>query len=132
MVDTNKPYALFISYPGYLQIMEYPDEITGYSYDDTKVEIGKDGVFIEKWDVGLPDGNDGALDIAYSKAERENVDHVKAKRFQITREANVFLRRVHTLVVPKDYYKELIQKWCNFTGHKYETACEMLDFKEET
>lgn len=96
--------------------MEYPDNLVGYSYDDTKVEIGKDG----------------ELDIAYSKAERENVDHVKAKRFQITREANVFLRRIHTLIVPKDYYKELIQKWCNFTGHKYETACEMLNFKEET
>lgn len=133
MVDKKKPYALFISYPDYIRIVEYPDNITGYSYsyDDTKVEIGKDGVFIEEWEVGLPDGNDGKLDIAYSKTERENADHVKAKRFQITREANVFLRHMHTLVVPKDYYEELVKKWSDFTGKKYETACEMLKFKED-
>lgn len=132
MVDKKKPYALFISYPGYLQIMEYPDEITGESYADTKVEIGKDGVFIEQWEVGRRGGYDGKLDIAYSSAERAIDNFVEEKRNRMAKEANVFLRRMHTLVVPKDYYKELIEKWCNFTGNKYETACEMLNFKEET
>ena len=130
-MGVKKPYAMFICYPGYLQIMEHPDDLLGDSYGDTKVEIGEDGVFIEKWEVGLPDGKDARLDIAYSSAERKIDNLVKEKRLRMTAEANVFLRHLRVLVVPKDYYKELLKKLCKFTGKKYETVCEMLGFKEE-
>lgn len=130
-MGVKKPYAMFICYPGYLQIMECPDDLIGDSYGDTKVEIGEDGIFVEKWQVGRPDGYDARLDIAYSSAEREIDNLVKERRLRMAAEANAFLRDLRTLVVPKDYYKELVEKWCKFTGKKYETACEMLGFKEE-
>ena len=129
----KKQHALFISYPGYLRIVEYPDNLTGglYPYDDTKVEIGEDGIFIEKWDVGLPDGSDARLDVAYTSTEREIDNLVKELRHRMAAEANVFLRHLRVFVVPEDHYKELVEKWCKYTGKKYETACELLGFKEE-
>lgn len=123
--------ALFIAYGGNIVILQYPDpmlnELVLHGY--TLVEIGGD-VFIEKWEVGLSDGTEARLDVAYSREERER-GHVKEKRLLMAKEANVYLRHMRRFVVPKEYYKELVENWCKKTGKKYETACEMLGFKEE-